>query len=209
MSEHHTITRSAGVVGSATLLSRFLGLARDVLTARFFGTGLAMSAFVVAFTVPNLLRKLLGEGALNGAFIPVFTECLEKKGKGEAWRVANVVISLLSALLAAVVIVGIVALTVISRGWAPAEKYGLALQLLRVMLPYIFFICLTGLAMGVLNSLRHFALPALAPVVLNLAWIGSLIFLCPRFGDRPEERIFGLAVGVVIGGVVQFAIQLP
>ncbi len=209
MSEDHSITRSAGVVGSATLLSRFLGLARDILTARFFGTGLAFSAFVMAFTIPNLLRKLLGEGALNGAFIPVFTEYLEKEGKDEALRVANIVLSLLAVILATLVIGGVLVLSLIGWIWSPPEIYELARELLLVMLPYIFFICLTGLAMGILNSLRHFALPALAPVALNLAWIVSLVFLCPHFGDFPKERIFGLALGVVIGGMAQLGIQLP
>ena len=203
------ITRSAGVVGSATLLSRILGLVRDILTARLFGTGLAASAFVVAFTIPNLFRRLLGEGALTGAFVPVFTEYLEKKGIKDGWRVASIIFTLLTIILAGVVLAGFAVIWLITNTFNLSDKFTLVFQLLRIMLPYLFFICLVGLSMGILNSLRHFVIPALSPVILNLVWIGSLIILCPQFGDTSEEKIFGLAVGVVIGGIIQLAVQLP
>lgn len=203
------ISRSAGVVGSATLFSRILGLVRDVLTARLFGTDLAASAFVVAFTIPNLFRKILGEGALTGAFVPVFTEYLEKKGLKEGWRVASIIFSLLSIVLAGVVLAGFALIWLVTNTFNLSDKFILVFQLLKIMLPYLFFICLVGLSMGILNSVRHFIMPAISPVILNLVWIGSLFLLCPRFGDTPEEKIFGLAVGVVIGGIIQLAVQLP
>jgi len=203
------ITRAAGTVGSATLFSRILGLVRDVLTARLFGTGLAASAFVVAFTIPNLFRKLLGEGALTGAFVPVFTEYLEKKGIKEGWRVASIIFTLLTIILAGLVLVGFAVIWLVTNTFTLSDKFILVFQLLRIMLPYMFFICLVGLSMGILNSSRHFIMPALSPVILNLVWIGSLFLLCPRFGDTLEEKIFGLAVGVVIGGIIQLGVQLP
>jgi putative peptidoglycan lipid II flippase len=209
MKTEDQITRSAGIVGSATLFSRILGLVRDILTARLFGTGLAASAFVVAFTIPNLFRRLLGEGALTGAFVPVFTEYLEKKGIKEGWRIASIIFTLLTIILAGVVLAGFAVIWLITNTFNLSDKFILVFQLLRIMLPYLFFICLVGLSMGILNSLRHFFMPALSPVILNLVWIGSLIVLCPRFGDTSEEKIFGLAVGVVIGGIIQLAVQIP
>jgi putative peptidoglycan lipid II flippase len=203
------IIRSAGVVGSATLLSRILGLIRDILTARLFGTGLAASAFVVAFTIPNLFRRILGEGALTGAFVPVFTEYLEKRGLKEGWRVASIIFTLLTIVLAGVVLAGFAVIWLVTNTFDLSEKFILVFQLLRIMLPYLFFICLVGLSMGILNSFRHFIMPAISPVILNLVWIGSLFLLCPRFGVTPEDKIFGLAVGVVIGGIIQLAVQLP
>lgn len=207
MKEDRSLTRNASLIGSATMLSRLLGMARDILTASYFGTGPAMSAFVAAFTIPNLFRKLFGEGALTGAFIPVFTEYLEREKRRRAWQMASIILSLLMVFLAVLVAIGLIVTGLISR--EVAGEYYLTIRLLRVMLPYLFFVCLTGLLGAVLNSLRHFALPAAAPVLLNLAWIGALLFLCPRFGGRPEEKIYGLALGVVIGGVIQAGAQLP
>ncbi len=203
------MTRSAGVVGGATLISRVLGLVRDILTAGVFGTGSAISAFVVAFTIPNLFRKLLGEGALTAAFVPVFTEYREKRGSEAGWRVASIIFSLSTLVLGALVALGFILIWVITGTFELSERFLLVFRLLRIMLPYLFFICLVGLAMGILNSLRHFAVPAFSPVILNLVWIASLFLLCPRFGDDPSRRIFGLAVGVLIGGAIQFAVQLP
>lgn len=209
MKEEHSLTRSAGVISLSTLLSRVLGLIRDMLTASFFGTTPAMSAFVTAFTIPNLFRRLLGEGALTAAFVPVFTEYLEKEGKEAGWRLANAVISLLMVVLASLVVAGFIIIWMINRTFALDEQFTLVFQLLQVMLPYLFFICLVGLAMAILNSFRHFAVPALAPVVLNIVWIASILFLCPRFGSTLEQKIFGLALGIVIGGVIQLGIQFP
>ncbi|MEA1928885.1 MAG: murein biosynthesis integral membrane protein MurJ, partial [Candidatus Auribacterota bacterium] len=209
MSTESQITRSAGIVGSATFLSRILGLVRDILTAGFFGTGLAASAFVVAFTIPNLLRRLLGEGALTGAFVPVFTEYLEKKGIREGWRVASIIFTLLAILLAGLVLLGWIIIWLVIGLVPLGDRFLLVFQLLRIMLPYLFFICLVGLSMGILNSMRHFLIPALSPVILNLVWIASLFYICPHLGKTPREKIFGLAIGIVISGVIQLAVQLP
>ncbi len=203
------VIRSAGVVSGATLISRLLGLVRDILTASFFGTAPALSAFFVAFQIPNLFRKLLGEGALTAAFVPVFTEYQEKRGESAGWRVASIIFSLSTLVLGALVALGFILIWVITGIFELPDHFLLVFQLLRIMLPYLFFICLVGLAMGILNSLKHFAVPAFSPVILNLVWIGALIFLCPRFGEDPSRRIFGLAIGVLIGGVIQLAVQIP
>ncbi|MDP8235472.1 MAG: murein biosynthesis integral membrane protein MurJ [Candidatus Erginobacter occultus] len=205
----HQVTRSASVVGGATLVSRVLGLVRDILTAGVFGTGTALSAFVVAFTIPNLFRKLLGEGALTAAFVPVFTEYRERRGNGAGWRVASIIFSLSTLVLGALVVLGFILIWAITGTFELSERFLLVFGLLRIMLPYLFFICLVGLAMGILNSLRHFAVPAFSPVILNLVWIASLFFICPRFGEDPSRRIFGLAIGVLIGGAIQLGVQVP
>jgi len=173
--DREAIARSAGTIGGITLLARVTGLARDVVTAGFFGTGLAMSAFVVAFTIPNLLRNLLGEGALTGAFVPVFTEWLRKKGRGESLRLANIVFSILGLILAGLVVAGWLSVGLWSRLFPLSEKFELVSRLLLVMMPFLFFICLAALAMGILHGFRRFAVPAFAPIaccrIFIWAWI--------------------------------------
>ncbi len=207
--DNRGIARSAGMIGGMTLLSRFTGLARDIATAGFFGTGLAMSAFVVAYTIPNLFRKLLGEGALTAAFVPVFTGWLKNRGREESWRLAGIAITLLGLLLGALVALGWLVIGAWSALFPLDEKFELVARLLPVMLPLLFFVCLAALAMGILHSFRRFAVPAFAPIAMNLVWIGALFFLSPLFGPDPRDRIFGLAWGVLIGGMVQLAIHLP
>ncbi len=203
------VIRSAAVVSSGTMLSRILGLARLMLMAAFFGTSLALSAFVVAFRIPNLFRRLFGEGALSAAFVPVFTETLEKEGRDAAWRLATAVMTLLGTVLAGIVIVVVAGTTVAMASMSLGEKAAAVLPLLRIMFPYMFFICLVALCMGILNSFHHFAVPAFTPVVLNVIWILALVFVCPRFGTTPGERIYGVAWGILAAGVVQLLVQLP
>ena len=208
--ENHCVTKAAGVVGSATLLSRIFGFIRDVVIAWFFGAGLASDAFFVAFRIPNLLRRLFAEGSLSVAFIPVFSEYLTKQGKDDAFEMARSAIRLLSVLLVATVIAGILVSPVIIRVIAPGfvaspEKYSLTVFLTRIMFPYIFFIGLVALCMGILNVLGHFAAPALAPVFLNISIIGSVFLIAPHMADP----VTGIAIGVLIGGFLQLALQAP
>jgi len=189
-------------------VSRLLGLAREILMASFFGTSLAQSAFVMAFRIPNLFRRLFGEGALSSAFIPVFTETLEKEGKEEAWALAGRVMGMLGTVLVTVSVAGIVGVSVAMGHVSPTANVVLVLDLLRIMLPYMVFICLVALCMAVLNSFHHFLLPASTPVLLNVIWILALVVVCPRLGDSPVERIYGVAWGILVAGVVQLAIQV-
>ncbi len=210
MSENTRVTKAAGVVGAATLLSRIFGLIRDVVIAWFFGAGLSADAFFVAFRIPNLLRRLFAEGSLSIAFIPVFTEYLTVKGREEAFKLARSAMWLLSMILAVVAVFGILLSPVIIKVVAPGfisspEKFFLTVNLTRIMFPYIFFIGLVALCMGILNSLGHFAAPALAPVFLNIAMICSVFFISPYMSDP----VTGLAIGVLIGGVLQLALQVP
>ncbi len=211
--EKSKVTRAAGVVGMATFLSRILGYIRDMVMASFFGAGLYSDAFIAAFRIPNLLRRLFGEGSLSIAFVPVFTEYLTNEGKKEAFQMAGSAIKLLAALLTITAICGIILTPLIVRVIAPGfldstDKFAITVTLTRIMFPYIIFIGLVALAMGILNVLGHFAAPALAPVFLNLAMIGSLYGVA-LVSDSQETRVFGLAFGVLLGGVLQLGLQLP
>jgi putative peptidoglycan lipid II flippase len=207
------VTQAAGVVSMATLLSRVLGYVRDMVMASFFGAGLASDAFIAAFRVPNLLRRLFGEGSLSIAFVPVFSDCLSRQGKAEAEQMAGSALRLLTVVLASVTVVGIVLAPLIVRLLAygftdDPQKYDLCVHLTRIMMPYIFFIGLVALCMGILNVLGHFAAPALAPTLLNAAMIGTVICFA-WISPSQNTRVAGLALGVLLGGVLQLGLQLP
>ncbi len=210
MEEIGRITRAAGVVSFFTLLSRILGLLRDIVVAYLFGAQATAEAFLVAFRLPNLLRRLTAEGALTAGFIPVFTDYLTHKSKDEARRVVQIIFTFATMSLAALTILGIVFAAPIMRVYAPGflaypAKFDLTVSLTRLMFPYIFFVSLVALAMGVLNSLRHFMAPALAPVLLNLSIIACALFLSPML----NEPVTALAYGVLLGGVAQLLLQIP
>jgi len=212
MSEQVKVAKAAGVVGIATLASRVMGYVRDMVMSWAFGTGIAADAFYVAYRIPNLLRELLAEGSMSAAFIPVFTETLTKESRESARHLANAMFARLLILLLVLTTLGIIfapyVVKVVALGWAyrdDHDKYLLGVRLTRIMFPYLTFIGLAALAMGMLNSLRSFFAPALSPVMLNIMTI-TAVLLSLRFLSEP---IFGVAVGVVLGGVCQFLIQLP
>jgi putative peptidoglycan lipid II flippase len=206
MSTNKSIVKSAGVIGLATTLSRILGFIRDIVIARFFGTAIYAQAFVVAFRIPNLLRDLIGEGATNAAFVPVFTEELTKNGKREFFKLAQVILNVLFFVLLALTLLGILIAPAIIRLIAPgfladSSKFQLTVILTRFIFPFLILVGLWAYAMGVLNTLNHFAAPAFGPCILNLA-----VILCAMwFG----ENVFGLAAGVLLGGALQLFIQFP
>jgi putative peptidoglycan lipid II flippase len=204
------LTRAAGVVGVFTLLSRVTGLLRDVVIGFLFGAQGAADAYFVAFRIPNLLRRLTAEGALTVAFIPVFTNYMAKEGKAEAVKVTQIVFSFLTIFLGLITFLGVVFAGPVTRFFAPGflqepEKLQMAVSLTRWMFPYIFFVSLVALAMGILNSLRHFMAPAMSPVLFNLCNIASAIIFYPLL----TEPILGLAFGVLIGGAAQLLFQVP
>ena len=208
MSENSRVVKAAGVVGTATLLSRILGFIRDAVIAWYFGAGFSSDAFIAAFRIPNLLRRLFAEGSLSSAFIPVFTDLIVNKGRGEAFNMARSAFRLLSLMLIIIAVIGIIIAPLIVRFIAPGfdtPKFALTVALTRLMFPYIIFIGMAALCMGILNVLGNFAVPALAPTLLNVAIIGSVLFLAPSF----QTPVTGLALGVLIGGVLQLALQLP
>ncbi|MBI4708307.1 MAG: murein biosynthesis integral membrane protein MurJ [Candidatus Omnitrophica bacterium] len=203
---HHGIAKSAGIIGIATLCSRILGFIRDIVIARLFGVYIYAQAFVIAFRIPNLFRDLVGEGATNAAIVPVFSEYALKHTKDEFWELANVVLNLLLIILMAITLFGVVFSPIIVRLIAPGfiafpEKLAATITLNRIIFPYILLVCLAAYAMGILNSLKHFVVPAFAPCLLNI----SLIVFALLFG----EGIKGLALGVLIGGALQLCVQVP
>lgn len=212
MSEQVKVAKAAGVVGAATLASRVMGYVRDMVMSWAFGTGLAADAFYVAYRIPNLLRELLAEGSMSAAFIPVFTETLTRESKESARHLANAVFARLLVVLVILTGLGILfapsVVKLVAWGWAykaEHDKYILGVTLTRIMFPYLLFIGLAALAMGMLNSLRRFLMPALSPVMLNLIIIPAVL-LSIRFLSEP---ILGVAFGVVLGGMCQFVLQLP
>lgn len=210
ISEISRVTKAAGIVSSATFLSRIFGFIRDVVIAWFFGAGLGSDAFFVAFRIPNLLRRLFAEGSLTIAFVPVFTDYLSNSGRDEAFQLARSAFRMLSLMLIIAAVTGILLSPLIIRIIAPGfvgspEKFNLTVTLTRIMFPYVFFICLVALSMGILNSLGHFSAPALAPVFLNIAMIISVFVISPHM----KNPVTGLAIGVLIGGVLQLALQGP
>jgi len=197
------------MIGGFTSISRMLGLVRDFLTAGFFGTSLPISAFVVAFRIPNLFRALFGEGALSSAFVPVFVAARKNEGDEKAWTLARKVISLIGVALLCVVILGVLGITFFMHRPGLNEKAAMILPLARIMLPYMFFICMAGLSMAILNSYHKFALPALTPSLLNITWIAFLLIVCPRIGSTLEEQVYGLAWGIFAAGAIQLSAQIP
>ncbi|MCM8813744.1 MAG: murein biosynthesis integral membrane protein MurJ [Candidatus Omnitrophica bacterium] len=208
MSDHRHLFKSAGTVSIFTLGSRILGFIRDVVIAKAFGTGLAAQAFVVAFRVPNMLRDLVGEGATNAAVIPVLSECLARKDMREFWRLSAILLTwivlILSALCAAGMLGAPLFVRLIAAGFvAEPEKFALTVSLTRILFPFIFLVGLSAFAMGVLNSLKQFALPAAGPCILNATMIVFGLWICPYF----SEPVAGLAVAVLIGGALQVVVQ--
>jgi len=196
-----SIAASAAVIAVFTALCRVLGLAREILMAVFFGTSLAKSAFDVAFQIPNVLRYLLGEGALSAAFIPVYSETLEREGPQAAHRLAGRIFGLLLVVLAAVSAAGVGLMAWLSTA-AVWPRVAAIAQLGRIMFPYVFFVCVSAFGMAVLNAHRMFALAAAMPAVLNIVVMAVLAGLCPLAGGL-WERISLVAWGVVAAGAIQ------
>jgi putative peptidoglycan lipid II flippase len=194
----------------ATGLSRVLGLIREVVAASYFGVSGAMSAFTIAFQVPNLMRALFADSALQGAFVPVFTELLEKGEKKEAFRVASSLFLLVSVALGAATLLFILFADPIMSVFAPGfrdqpELHDLTVNLSRLMFPIVLLLALSGVVVGMLNSFEHFSVPAIAPVAWNLVIIGALVGLTPVL----HTDIYAYAYGVLAGTIVQFLLPLP
>jgi putative peptidoglycan lipid II flippase len=210
MNQDEKLVKSTGIVSSATLLSRILGLVREQMYAYLFGAGFSMDSFIAAFRIPHLLRDLFAEGALVTAFVPVFTEHLTQKGKKEAFYLGNLVINTLLVVLSLVILLGVVFAPFLVKLIAPGfgdvpGKIELTTQLTRILFPFLALISLAAVIMGMLNSFGHFATPALAPTMFNMGIIISGFVLCPLF-DPP---ILGIALGALLGGLGQLGIQIP
>ncbi|MGE5523793.1 MAG: murein biosynthesis integral membrane protein MurJ [Rhodospirillaceae bacterium] len=204
------LLKALATVSGMTLLSRILGFVRDTVIARAFGAGLMTDAFFVAFKIPNLLRRLFAEGAFSQAFVPILAEYKNRRTPEETHLLVDHVSGLLALALFVVTVIGVLAAPAIIYVSAPGfyaspEKRELAIQLLRIVFPYIFFISLTALAGGILNTYSRFSVPAFTPVLLNLSFIGFALWVAPYF-DPP---VLALAWAVLAGGVLQLAFQVP
>src|SRR6266540_3009139 len=201
--------KSSGALATATLTSRVLGLVREMVYAAFMGNTPVASAFTLAFQVPNLFRRLLGEGALTAAFIPIFKRKELGEGEREMWRIANVVISGLVVAAAAITVLVVAGISLVLRFGSYDAETRLMLQLLRIMFPYMLLACLAAALIGMANARGHFFVPAMGATMLNVVMIASVLWLAPRLGARLEQQIFGLAIGVVVAGAAPAAFQVP
>ena len=208
---HRRLLSSAMVVSSMTLLSRVLGLLRDVTIARFFGVSAGTDAFFVAFRIPNFLRRLFAEGAFNQAFVPVLGEYKATSTADHVRQLLDRVAGALGSTLILVTILGVVGapvlITVFAPGFDDPWQRGLAIEMLRLSFPYILFISLTAFAGSILNTWGRFAVPAFTPVILNLSLIAAALLLAPLFVE--ERRAVALAWGVLLAGILQLAFQIP
>ena len=203
-----TITRGAAVFAVLTFLSRIFGLFRDMLFANIFGISIVTSAFMIAYQIPNSFRRLFGEGALSGSFVPVFSECIHEKGDENGFRLANSLFTIAGIILGIIVLLGLIVYGLIGI-YSTSEVAGKIMRLGAIMLPYLFFICLAGLSMGVLNTFNHFAMPAFSPALLNIIQIIVMSFFYFSWNLPDMTKAYLLSVAILIGGMFQLGIQIP
>ncbi len=222
-----SVARSAGIVSIAVMFSRILGLVREMIFARYFGAGFLYDAYQAAFTIPNVLRDLFAEGALSAAFVKVFTDYQINKSEAEAWKLASLVLNALAVVLSIVTILGILLtpylVSIVASGFSP-EKAALTITMTQIMFPFILLVALAAVAMGVLNTKGIFGIPASASTVFNIVSVfvglGFAYWLSGGGWDAAHDKytvpaisaqwaILGMAIGTLIGGAAQFAMQIP
>ena len=201
------LLRKAGGVSFIILISRLLGALRDVIMFRVFGAGLITSAFVFGFTIPNLFRRLLGEGALNSALIPVFSQALHDGGEAKAFKLLNRVLTRLCIILMFVMAIGTNLLVYANLFFDPAGKYHLCCHFCMILLPYVFFVCLAAVFAAIHNVFNFFLLATGNAIILSLLMSGSMLF-ADKFVSEPN-KIYCLCAAVLIGGFIQMAILIP
>lgn len=206
---NRSIIKSTSILSIGTLSSRILGCFRDIILAKIIGTGIMADAFFVAFKIPNLFRDMVGEGATHAAVVPIFSEYLQKKDREEFWRFVNIVLAIALIVLSVITILGIVLAPLVVKIIAPGfianpPKLLLTIQLTKLMFPYLILIGLTAYSAGILFTFRSFLVPAFSPCLLNIS-----VIVCALIASRTmEEPVFGLAIGVLIGGVLQMLAQI-
>ncbi|MEK7398712.1 MAG: murein biosynthesis integral membrane protein MurJ [Candidatus Poribacteria bacterium] len=223
--ESHSLVRSAGIISIAVIISRMLGLVRESVLAYLFPAKTSLDAFYAAFRIPNLLRDLFAENVLSNAFVATFVDAETKSGEETAWRLANLIFNTITVILLIITTLGIiftpfiVDLVFMGKGFdvpfSPESSYGfsdkreLTIYLTRIMFPFLILVSFSAIAMGLLNSKRRFAIPALAPSFFNIGSITVGVvgyYIAPKFGLHPTT---GMAIGVLVGGLLQFLAQVP
>jgi len=203
------LLKSASIVSLMTGISRLGGLVREMVMAHFFGTSALKSAFDIAFLIPNLFRRLFGEGALSGAFVPVFNESLLQDGRERANVLAMRVVGLLIAVLSIAVAAGIALTFLLPDFLQPDSKWLIPLPMIRILLPYAVLICVAALVAGMLNSVGRFAISSFAPFVLNFVWVISLVVICLLVTQDKNSQMLMLCAVILAAGLLQILIQLP
>ena len=210
MTDKNQILKSATVISIVTIFSRILGYVRDQRIVLLLGTSHIADSFVLAYRIPNLFRRLVGEGSMTASFIPVFTTYMREKSKEEVWRFANNLFWTLALVLAIITVLGMIFSPAVIHSFTPSSAKSLpwdeAIALNRIIFPYLFFIGLAALAMGILNCFHVFGLPAATPVLLNLSII---LFSVSAVWHYFKDPAISLAVGVLVGGALQFLVQVP
>jgi putative peptidoglycan lipid II flippase len=207
--ERRRLARSTAVFSLATAVSRGLGLVREIVSAYYFGVSGLINAFTVAIQIPNLVRALVADAALSGAFVPVFSDLLERGEKQRAWRVASTLFWLTLLILGGVTALFIVLAPLLMRPFGnPGGDFDLAVGLSRVLFPIVVLLGLSGIVVGILNTYQHFALPALAPVAWNLVIVLGLVLGVPRIEDE-NAQLYLYAGVVVLGTLVQLLLPIP
>ena len=208
-SQRRRLARSTAVFSLATAISRVLGLVREMVSAYFFGVSGLINAFTVAIQIPNLVRALVADAALSGAFVPVFSELLEKGERKRAWRVASTLFWLTLLILGGLTAIFILLAPLLMRPFGdPGGDYELAVGLSRVLFPIVVLLGLSGIVVGILNTYHHFAVPALAPVAWNLIIVVGLVLGVPRIDDE-SAQLYLYAGVVVLGTLVQLLLPIP
>ena len=201
------VLKSAGMVSFMTLISRVLGMVRDIFNAHMFGIGRVWDAFVFAFMLPNFIRRLLGEGALSGAFIPLYAELLNKNGKKEADAFTNIIISILLVGLGAVLLAGTLVCGWLLHFVTLPDKVCMIMGLLQIFAPYVIILCALAVVVGVLNCHKKFFIPSLMPIMLNTGWLLAIVTVCQYFGTTLEIKAYVLALSIVCVGGLQGVMQ--
>ena len=210
----NSVARSAAIMGIATFLSRIAGLVREQTFAYIFGAGKWTDAFNVAFKIPNLLRDLFAEGAMSSAFVPTFNSILQKDGEDKAFRLTNLTFCAILIIVGSLTAIGMILSPYIVQLLAPQfiqdpEKFAVTVTMTRIMFPFLLVISWAAISMGMLNSLGEFFIPSVAPVFLNLSMILSGWLICPLAVKFNMPAITGMAIGAMLGGILQFVVQLP
>lgn len=196
-------------MGFATLVSRVLGMVREMVYAGYMGDSPVAGIFKLAYTIPNLFRRLLGEGALTAAFIPTFKDKERNEGEASMWESANAVLSATLVATGVIVLLAWAGLSAALASQAWSGETRLVLELTRLMFPYLMLVCVAAILIGMLNSRGHFFVPAMGAAMLNVVMILAVFLIAPRFGASLEQQVYGLGVGILLAGVAQVIYQVP